>query len=229
MNSVAISQPTYLPWLGYFKMIESVDAFVFLDNVQFEKRSWQCRNRIKDNQDQSHWLTVPIAAHDFKEKIFDITIASDDKKWQRKHLNSIKMHLGKTPHFEEVIEVIERSFKKKFTNLSDFNIDLIQQVSANLGLTTKFYRASELNVYGKRTDLLLDILNKLNAKTYLSNLGSKDYLQFEEQRFQELGIELIYQKWQPPAYQQRGGAFVDKLAWVDPVSYLGFSPAVLLK
>lgn len=229
MPKVAISQPTYLPWLGYFKMIQSVDLFVFLDNVQFQKQSWQSRNRIKDNQDGSLWLSVPLASHKLEDKIVDIKITSSKVNWQRKHLNSIKTYLGKTPYLREVVESLEASFDEEFTYLADLNIDLITRVSAKMGLNTKFYRASELNLQGNKTDLLLSLLTELNASSYLANQGSKTYLQYEEQRFKDLDIDLNYQQWQPPIYKQRGQEFVDKLAWVDPVSHLGYSQATLLK
>lgn len=229
MLKVAITQPTYLPWLGYFKMIQSVDVFVFLDNIQFEKQSWQSRNRLKDNQDNPLWLSVPLANHQLEDKILDIKIASSKFNWQRKHLNSIKTYLGKTPFLDDVLELVEASFAEEFVYLADLNIDLIKRVSKALGLKTQFYRASELQAVGNKTDLLLGLLTELNASSYLANLGSKSYLQYEEDRFQELGIELIYQDWSAPIYQQRGEVFVDKLAWVDPVSYLGLNPSVLLK
>jgi len=229
MSKVAISQPTYLSWIGYFEMIQSVDSFVFLDNVQFQKQSWQSRNRIKDNQDRDLWLSVPLAAHKLEDKIFDIKIASSKFNWQRKHLNSIKTYLGKTPFLTEVLELVEASFDEGHTNLADLNIHLITRVSEKLGLTTTFYRASDLNINGFKTDLLLNLLTDLNASSYLANQGSKSYLQYEEQRFKDLDIDLRYQQWQPPIYKQRAQEFVDKLAWVDPACYLGFSQASLLK
>ncbi|GAB6069745.1 WbqC family protein [Thiomicrorhabdus hydrogeniphila] len=229
MSKVAICQPTYLSWMGYFEMIQSVDSFVFLDNVQFQKQSWQSRNRIKDNQDSDLWLSVPLAAHKLEDKIFDIKIASSKFNWQRKHLNSIKTYLGKTPFLTEVLELVEASFDEGHTNLADLNIHLITRVSEKLGLSTTFYRASDLNINGIKTDLLLNLLTELNASSYLANQGSKSYLQYEEQRFQDLDIKLIYQNWEPPVYQQRGKQFVDKLAWVDPISHLGFNQTTLLE
>lgn len=229
MTKVAISQPTYLPWLGFFKMIDSVDAFVFLDNVQFQKQSWQSRNKIKDNQDGEIWLSVPIKSHTLTEKILDIKIDLSKKNWQRKHLNSVKACLGKAPFSNSVVNLISESFAKNFTNLVDLNIDIIKNVTNEFSLTTQFYRASELDVSGRKTDLLLDIIKKLNADAYLANAGSKIYLQHEESRFNDLNIKLTYQNWSPPYYQQRGKEFIDKLAWIDAVSYLGFNKNILLK
>lgn len=229
MYKIAISQPTYLPWLGFFKMIDSVDAFVFLDNVQFQKQSWQSRNKIKNNQDTPIWLSVPIKSHTLKENILDIKIDLSKKNWQRKHLNSVKACLGKTPFSNSVIDLINNSFAKNFTNLVDLNIDLITNVANEFYLTTQFYRASELGVSGTRTNLLLDIIKTLNADAYLANSGSKVYLQNEELRFKEENIKLTYHEWTPPSYNQRGNEFIDKLAWVDPVSYLGFNKNILLK
>lgn len=228
MKKVAISQPTYLPWLGYIKMIQSVDVFVFLDNVQFEKQSWQSRNRIKTNKDQPIWLTVPTQNHPLGTSLREIKIANRSN-WQRKHLNSIQTYLGKTPYCNEVQSLVQTVFDHQFDYLTDLNIEIIKALCQKLQVNTQLIRASELDVSGKKTDLLLDILTTLEADEYLANLGSKSYLKEDEYRFIQAGIHLGYHNWQPPIYQQNGQVFIDKLAWIDPVSYLGFDTDKLLE
>jgi len=224
---VAISQPTYLPWLGYLKMIQSVDVFVFLDNVQFQKQSWQSRNRIKTHLDETLWLSVPTKNHGLGTPISEVMIA-DKSNWQRKHINSIQTYLGKTLYCAEVQELLQSVFEQPLIYLADLNIELITSLCSKLNINTKLVRASDLNVAGSRTDLLLDILTKLNADEYLANLGSKSYLKDEHSRFDEVDIAIEYHEWSPPFYEQKGNQFIDKLAWVDAVSYMGFAPDKLL-
>lgn len=222
MSSVAISQPTYLPWLGYFNQIARSDYFVFLDNVQYEKQSWQCRNRLKNTNDQLTWLTLPVAKHSLSDKIETIQLAAAKSNWKRKHINSIRTHLGKTPYLEDVIGIIEPIYDRGHTSLADLNIALIEAVCSALNIETRLLRASQLNVHGVKTDLLLQIIEKLECDQYHANLGSKTYLDDDIQRFQQAGVAIDYQAWNHPSYTQKGNQFIENLSWVDPVSYLGF-------
>ncbi|MEN3158825.1 WbqC family protein [Alkalimonas sp. NCh-2] len=222
MTKIAISQPTYLPWLGYFQQIAQVDCFVFLDNVQFEKQSWQSRNRIKDHQDNVIWLSVPVARHALDAPIMDIALANQRINWQRKHLNSVKTYLAKTPYLAEVVELIEPVFNTPYDRLADLNIALIRSVCRRLGLETPLLKASELGVSGQKADLLLAILQQLNADSYLANQGSRVYLEQERARFAAQGIQLCYQNWEHPMYHQKGQQFISHLAWLDAICYLGF-------
>lgn len=227
MIKVAISQPTYLPWLGYFQQISQVDSFVFLDTVQFEKQSWQSRNRIKDHQDQLIWLSVPIQSHSLGAKIQDIKLAQQGLNWQRKHLNSISTYLGKTPYLKEVQQLLQAVFDQEFDKLADLNIALIRAFCQKMGIKTQLLRASELNVSGSKTDLLLQILQQLDADCYYANQGSRIYLEQEASRFADLEIELKYQQWAHPEYQQKGQDFISHLAWPDAVCHQGFDAKLL--
>lgn len=228
MTKIAISQPTYLPWLGYFEQIAKADYFVFLDVVQYERRSWQSRNRIKDFSDQPFWLTVPVAAHERDTTIIgDIQIAQQKANWQRKHLSSIKTYLAKTPHVAEVTELLDSIYQQRFTKLVDLNIALITAVCTKLGIRTTLLRASELNVSGNKADLLLQIIRQLDGTQYFANQGSRVYLEQEEERFIEHGVGISFQQWQHPVYRQKGSQFVSHLAWPDAVSYLGFDASAL--
>lgn len=221
MAKVAISQPTYLPWLGYFEQISRADYFVFLDCVQFDRRSWQSRNRLKNANNSPFWLTVPVQKHTQTTRLDQIKIAYDHQDWQAKHLKSIKLNLAQTPCLDQVITLLEPIYQKKIEYLVDLNIEIIQTLSRKLRFHTEFIRASELNLDGKKADLLLNIATHLGADCYLSNSGSRVYLEDYSAQFQQKGIDIHYQAWSPPIYKQKFGEFVPHLAWVDPVSYLG--------
>lgn len=224
MLSIAISQPTYLPWLGYFNQIAKSDIFVFLDSVQVERRSWQTRNRIKDVQDCEIWLSVPVAAarHDL---ICQAQVLFNNPLWINKHLKSISQHLARTPYLNEVLDLLNDCLQLKHATLADLNISLIKAVSAALGLTTQFARSSELSVTGTKDELLLAIIKDFNAVKYHANNGSAAYLEPARPKFAENNISIEYQQWKHPTYQQKGSQFIPYLSWVDPLSYLGFDEA----
>jgi hypothetical protein len=174
----AIMQPTYLPWLGYFDLIDQVNKFVFLDSVQMAKRSWQVRNRILTKQGELY-LTIPIQ----KQKSRDETLLCDaaisySEKWIDKHLDSIRFSYAKSPYFAEVFPFVRDLYSAQQATLSEFNIHLIKNISAKIGITTRFYKSSELNqsVDYKKDDLLSAICKTVNADTYLSPTGSAVYI-----------------------------------------------------
>jgi hypothetical protein len=227
MTKVAISQPTYLPWLGYFEQISRADYFIFLDSVQFERRSWQSRNRLKNSMGQDFWLTVPVKKHHQTENMQNIEIHYDRNKWYLQHLKSIELNLAKTPFVDEVVDLLSSIYDKEHIYLVDLNIDIIQTVARKMGINTQFFRASQLSAQGNKAELLLNLALNLNANVYLSNAGSRIYLDDFIKEFNEKGVDVIYQNWQHPIYSQRYGTFVPSLAWVDPVSYLGFDQQTL--
>lgn len=227
MTKIAISQPTYLPWLGYFEQIAKSDYFVFLDTVQYERQSWQSRNRIKDQRDVVHWLSVPVTNQPLDSPVADIQIASQKGNWQRKHLNAIRTHLAKTPFLSDVLTLLETGYQQQHTKLAELNIALITAVCKALAINTTLLRASEMGVTGTKADLLLQIINQLNGTCYFANQGSKAYLEQEHSRFMQKGISIVYQQWQHPEYPQKGEQFISHLAWPDAVAYLGFNKAAL--
>ena len=101
MCCVVVTQPTYLPWLGYFEQLARADVFVFLDTVQFARRSWQSRNRLKDSRDQSFWLTVPVTKQPRETALRDIRIHATEN-WADSHLSSLQYHLGKAPYYRQM-------------------------------------------------------------------------------------------------------------------------------
>ncbi len=227
MTSLAITQPTYLPWLGYFEQMARADIFVFLDTVQFAHQTWQSRNRIRDREGKALWLTVPVASHHLGVPICDIRIAEQPSNWRRKHLNSVRTHLGGTAHLDTVLEILESAFDQNHEWLVDLNMDLIKRVRQKLGIQTRLLRASELQAQGSRADLLLTVCQELHCNRFLANAGSRHYLKTEEERFEQAGVSVEYQRWKHPEYVQKGRGFQVNLAWVDPASYLGWSRARL--
>ena len=153
---IAITQPTCLPWLGYFQLIAEVDVFVFLDTVQFERQSWQSRNKIRSPDGRIQWLSLPIVKAPLDTLIRDIKLASNVGILFRKQYQTIRQSLCKAPHFAEADELLIEHFVASTipSRLADLNIRFIQKTSEAIGLTsTRFIRASGLTVSGRRERL----------------------------------------------------------------------------
>ena len=214
MRTIVISQPTYLPWTGYFRIMKEADVYVFLDNVQFEQRSWQSRNRIK-SAEKFAWLTIPTH-HDSQSKISDVEI-DNSKAWKRQHLNAIKTSYGKAPYFANYSSFFKSLYEMNWTELPLLNIYLIKYFATQLGLSPIFVRASKLGLEGKRTTLLLDICKMFGADRYVSSIGAKNYMEADgaKQIFEKEGIKVEFLEVSHFSYPQLFGEFIPELSIVD--------------
>lgn len=220
-RTVVITQPTHLPWLGYFEQVARADVFVFLDTVQFVSRSWDCRNRLKGSDGQPFWLTVPVMAHSKTARFSEILISRDQLQWRRKHLRSIQVHLGSAPYFHSLFSRVEEWITGEYEYLVDLNIAGIKMFSELLNLSPHFVRASELNPEDHRTRMLVSLCKQVGANRYYSSAGSKAYIEEEKDLFADAGIEVFYQTWQHPIYMQRGAGFVSHLSVLDALMNIG--------
>lgn len=217
VRTLVISQPTYLPWLGYFRIMKEADAFVFLDSVQFERRSWQTRNRIKTPTKWT-WLTVPTI-HENTEThcpIQDIRI-DNSKNWQRIHWNAIQTCYGKAPYFKKYSPFFKSTYEKQWETLASLDIHIIRYMASELGMSPIFFRSSELQAEGKRTHLLLNLCRMLDANRYVSSIGAKEYMENDgaKKLFEENGIKVDFVKYDEHRYPQLFGEFVPHLSAID--------------
>lgn len=220
MKTAVITQPTYLPWLGYFEQMARADVFVFLDSVQFVQRSWHCRNRLRGPDGQPFWLSVPVAKQEREVALKDTRI-STDQPWKTKHLQSIKHNLGRAPFFPRIFPEIENWLNTDFEFLADLNIAGIRMVAGWLDLQPQILRSSELQAGGRNIELLVNICREVKADHYYSSLGSKAYIDNDPEAFSREGVELEYQHWAHPIYDQGGGEFVSHMAAFDALCHLG--------
>jgi hypothetical protein len=213
MKSVAIMQPTYLPWAGYFDLIDSCDTFVFLDCVQFDRRSWQQRNRIKTAAGEL-LLTVPVLVKNRREqKIREVEIDSS-RGFAQQHLSSIHHAYSKAPFYKDYAAGLESILRKDRTLLADLNIELIGWISEIMGVKTPTLRSSTLPARGSKVERLLSICEALGADRYVSAAGSRDYIE-ENNLFEQHGIQVTYQAYTHPSYRQQHGDFVSHLSALD--------------
>lgn len=220
-ETAVITQPTYIPWIGYFEQLARADVFVFLDNVQFESRSWHTRNRLMTSDGHLFWLTVPVAAHPRETLIKDVRISPDRPAWREEHLRSIRTHLGKAPYFRSTFEMICQWLMKDYEYLADLTIAGIALLADILDLRPRFSRASELEVGGRRTRLLVGLCERVGAIHYYSAAGSREYMSEEEYLFSERGISVEYQEWAHPIYPQLSKDFVSHLSILDALMNIG--------
>jgi hypothetical protein len=210
---VSIHQPNYIPWLGFFHKIVQSDVYVSLDIVQFTKNSFQNRNKIKTANGEM-WLTVPVLTKNKFGQITNEAEINNSVSWGRGHCRSIRQNYGKAAYFKFFIEFFETVYMdENFTKLVDLNETILKFINKTLGIRSKFIKASSLGVQGQGTELLVEICKTIGADTYLSGSGGKKYL--EEQRFKDEGIQLIYDNFQHPIYDQLFGPFLPNLSIID--------------
>ncbi len=205
-------QPAYLPWLGYFHKIALSDIFVILDSVQFEKNSFTNRNKIKTAQ-KPVWLTVPVLLKNhFKKTIKEIEI-DNSQDWPKKHWKSIYLNYKKAPYFNKYSDFFEDFYKKKWDYLTNLNEYLLKWFLKELGIKVKYYKASELNLEGYKSDLVLNMSKKLGADLYIFGTLGKDYV--EKEKFARQGIEIYFQDYGYPLYPQLYGKFLPYMSIID--------------
>jgi WbqC-like protein family len=228
MAICAIMQPTYLPWIGYFALMDMADVFVFLDDVQLSKQSWQTRNRIKSEAGKDLMLSVPVR-HAGNQPIKDVEI--DGAHWVAKHLRSFEQNYRKAPHFADAMMLFEPILRIEPAKLCDLNIALISGISDRLGITGKHINSSQIaEKSADRRDRLVDICKQFGADTYLSPAGAAGYLTEEEgeAQFAAHGMTLLYQRYEHPTYPQINGAFLSHMCALDLIANVGAGQAATI-
>lgn len=175
MKKIAILQSNYIPWKGYFDIINMVDEFIFYDTEQYTKRDWRNRNKIKTSNGLI-WLTIPVQVKGKFHQTIDETIVSDNT-WRKKHWNSITANYSKAKYFDEYKNEFQNLYlDSKEDSLSQINYNFIKKINKILGIKTKLSWSSSFNPKGEKSDKLLDICKKTEAVEYLSGPAAKGYL-----------------------------------------------------
>lgn len=221
---MAIHQPTFFPWLGYFDKIARADVFVVLDHVQFPKSrpgSWMNRVQLP-SQGRALWFTVPVErAFEGVRRIDEIRIDAR-APWRRRLLQWLRTTYGRAPAFDEVFPVVVPLVEHPAALLADYNLHAIGAIGRRLGLATDhLVRSSTLGVEGRKTELLVAIVRCVGGTTYLAGGGAGGYQ--EDERFADAGLEVQYQRFVHPVYAQHGvTAFLPGLSVLDALFNCGF-------
>lgn len=222
MKVCAIMQPTYLPWMGYLDLIDQVDVFVFLDDVQFAKRSWQQRNRIKTPQGLT-WLTVPAKVGGRSDqRIIDVDIA-DDPSFPRDHVRAIELNYRRTPNYAPLAESFAQALEAAASQrrLADLNIAMIGWLVEQYGFAGEMVRSSDLPTAGKRSARLLSVCHAVGAGTYLATPGSRAYIAEDRAQFDAAGVEVVIHGYEHPVYAQAFLPFQSHASAIDALFNLG--------
>ena len=188
-KSLAVVQSNYIPWKGYFDLINSVDECVLLDDVQYTRRDWRNRNRIKTRTGPA-WLTIPVNAKGrYLAPINEVTIS--DAAWGVKHWRTISANYARAPHFSDHRHAFERLYlDSEHTHLSAINHTWIRAICAHLGIRTKLSWSMDYHLVEGRTERLVDICRQAGATEYLSGPAAKGYI--DDRLFEQAGIKLTY-------------------------------------
>lgn len=218
-KTCSILQPHYLPWIGYFDLIKRSDVFVYLDDVQYIKREWKNRNKIrkKPTSKDIKWLSVSVEKDACNKKINQVKIF-DSNKWRDDNINSIKEVYRFTPRFnefsEEIFSIIE---DKSIKNLSDLNIKLIKKGCEFLNIKSNFVLSSEFGFKEKREYKLLEICKKLSCNIFLANNKTCEYA--DKKIFYDENIEIRPQNFNQKIYIQKYKEinldWLPYLSWID--------------
>lgn len=212
MKKIAIMQPTYLPWSGYIALAMSVDQFVYLDSVQFSRRSWQQRNRIKTSNGET-LLTVPVVKGPREQNICDVEIFKNGD-FPLKHIETLLHAYSKSRYFSDYSEMLFSILNEGHKSLAELNIRISNWIFETLDVKVKTLRSSSLNLSGNKDELLSNICTSLDAEHYVSPIGSSSYLD-NSSYFGEEGIKFSYMNYSPTEYKQLYGDFIPSLSVID--------------
>lgn len=214
---IAIHQPNYLPWLGYFYKIYESDVFVFLDDAQFSNSGMHNYTYIK-SYEGTYRLKYPVQ-QSLGDKIFKVR-PKNELGWRDKHLNIIRNFYGKAAHFNLIFRDYENLLLDDYENIAQLNSSIIRFFSKKLGLKTTFINSSDLNIDLKQEEKLIKICKFLNGKIYYSGTGAKSYQ--NENNFVREGIDLRYSSFKQFHYPQLGNQFEPNLSVLDFIMNNGY-------
>jgi hypothetical protein len=207
---IAIHQPDYIPYPGYFYKIAQSDCFVFLDDAQYSNEGFSNWNRIKSPQGELR-LKAPVQ-QTLGNRIQEVK-TRDYLGWKQKHLKTLWMNYKKAKYFEPVYSDFESILRPEYENIADMNIAIIQLFCRKLGITKRFERSSSLGITTFKEERILDICTALKGSVYLSGNGARVYQAREH--FLESGIELRYTNYHSIIYKQLWGEFLPDLSIID--------------
>lgn len=212
VKKVAIVQSNYIPWKGYFDLIGSVDEFILYDDVQFTRRDWRNRNRIK-TPDGSKWLTVPVRSKGrYEQSIRETEISEGD--WRGTHQSALRNSYQRAPHYETVAGIMDAVYNEGHVRLHDLNRAFIDRICRLLEIPTVLRTSWDFQLIEGRSERLADLCVQAGADVYLSGPAARGYL--DESVFRRLGVQVQWFGYDHyPVYPQLWGKFDHHVSIVD--------------
>lgn len=221
MTSIAILQSNYIPWKGYFDLIRSVDKFIIFDEMQYTRRDWRNRNRIKTPQGLL-WLTVPVSCKGkYFQKISETKLS--DANWAPDHWVKITQNYRRAKYFNEIRDLLEPIyFGEHFDYLSQLNLRLIQSICCYLNITTQILNSCDFTLADEKSERLAGLCRQVEATEYLTGPSAHDYL--DESVFHRNGINVKFFDYSGyPVYPQLWGEFEHNVSIIDLLFNCGSS------
>jgi hypothetical protein len=206
-------QPVYLPWLGLFHKITLADKFCFFDEVQYQAKDWNNRNKIKFNNGTANWLTVPVLRKSYLSHSYLELKINNSIPWQRKHWNSIRLNYSKAPFYSMYSKELQKFYEMNWEYLSELNYEMLLFFLDALNISIPVVRMRDFDFQGKKSDLVVDMCLQLEADIYIFGEQGKSYADVME--FKKAGVLPVFQEYQHPVYPQLHGDFVSHLSIID--------------
>jgi hypothetical protein len=213
-KKIAIIQPNYIPWIGYFKIIKNVDEFIFLDDVQFTKRDWRNRNFINSEKGKI-LLSIPVKSKNkYLQKINETECINNE--WKKDHLNKIRYSYKDYPNFEEIFEILNKSYYKTnsnnlLTNLYNILFELIDF----LKIDTKISFSKDMPSSKKKLERIIEICKYKKTDVYLSGPSASNYIDTNKMRLNELTLEYMNYENYNYEVKNKNHKFIEKLSIID--------------
>lgn len=205
-------QPVYLPWLGLFHKIALADMFISFNQVQYQPKDWNNRNRIKTNSGLI-WLSVPVMRSGYLDKtISDIEI-DNSKPWAKKHWKSISLAYAKAPYFKKYADFFEEIYNREWSHLVKLNEYMLVGLLDILGIDTPVCKADDWQFKGEKSDLVLDMCLQTGANDYIFGAQGVDYV--DKKSFEQAGVNTYFQDYHHPEYSQLHGEFESHMSIID--------------
>jgi hypothetical protein len=216
---ISIIQSCYIPWRGFFDLIGRCDEYVILERVQYVRRHWHSRNRIKTAAGPE-WLTIPVISKGRREQTIDSVVI--EKPWAEKHWRAIELAYRRAPYFDAMAPRVrgwyERAAKERL--LTEVNVLFLREIAALLGLGTRLVRDVEYPVQGIKTERLLAIIRAAGADAYLSGPSAKTYL--DVPLLADAGVAVEWMSYEGyPQYPQLHGSFEPSVSVLDLLFNVG--------
>jgi hypothetical protein len=225
---IAILQSNYIPWKGYFDIINSVDEFVIYDDAQYTRRDWRNRNLIKTKQGLK-WLTIPVEVKgQYYKKIKDIKVANNN--WPQKHWESIRHNYSKAPFFKKFEDLFEENYRrsKELNYLSEINLMFLKVINSILGIETKITENVKYASESDKSKRILSICKQLDTKVYLTGPSASDYL--DKKFFSYEGIKIVWADYKGyPEYKQLYPPFEHNVSILDLIFNTGGEAQLYMK
>ena len=212
MKKIAILQSNYIPWKGYFHIIQKVDHFVFLDTAQYTTRDWRNRNRIKTPEGLK-WLTVPTNGTQ-SMKINKVKI-DNSTDWRKKHLKTFEKNYKKCRYFKQYFELLQNILmRKSWKNLSDLNQLLIKEITKMLCIKTTFSDSKELELLEGKNEKIISIIQQLSGDHYITGPAARSYIDENIFSLNDIKVEFMDYSYYP-VYNQPWGKFTHNVSILD--------------